>query len=157
MTCTILSDGSELQLACKNEEEQPVLKIKQRIAGMLESLIYQNFDEFWLNCEYSIPLWTAEFICIMKKYYNLKLHIAVPYEEQPLNWFEEQRDRYFRLHQKADSVEFVSRHFHPECCHEAEQYMLKRSNALCLFGTPKNYSNIINTAKKMGINIYISS
>mgnify|MGYP002858391857 CR=1 FL=1 len=89
MIGTILSDGSELQLTCKNEEERPVLTIKWKILGLLQSLIYEGYEEFWLNCEYGVPMWTAEFICALKKNYDLKLHIAVPYEEQPLNWYEE--------------------------------------------------------------------
>jgi len=157
MTCTILSDGSELQLACKNEEERPVLEIKKKILGLLESLIYEGYEEFWVNCEYGIPLWTAELICAMKKDYDLKLHIAVPYEEQSTNWFEEQRDRYFSLHQKADSVKFVNTQFHSGCYQEAEQYMLMQSNVLCLLGTPQNHSHIIKIANKMKKAIYFSS
>ena len=157
MTCTILSDGSELQLACKNEEERPVLEIKKKILGLLESLIYEGYEEFWVNCEYGVPLWTAEFICAMKKDYDLKLHIAVPCEEQSTNWFEEQRDRYFSLHQKADSIKFVNAQFHSGCYQEAAQYMLMQSNALCLFGTPKNHSHIIKIAKEMKKAIYFSS
>ena len=157
MTCTILSDGSELQLACKNEEERPVLEIKKKILGLLESLIYEGYEEFWVNCEYGIPLWTAELICAMKKDYDLKLHIAVPYEEQSTNWFEEQRNRYFSLHQKADNVKFVNTQFHPGCYQEAEQYMLMQSNALCLFGTPQKHSHIIKIAKEMKKAIYFSS
>ena len=151
MTCTILSDGSELQLACKNEEERPVLEIKQKILGMLESLIYEGYEEFWVNCEYGVPLWTAELICAMKKDYPLKLHIAVPYEEQPFNWYEEQRDRYFMLHQKADSIKLVNKHFRPGCYHDAEGYMIERSDALWMFGSPKNHVHAVKTAKEKGI------
>ena len=149
--CTILSNGKELQFTCKNEEEKSIMTIKQRILGELESLIYQGYYEFWLNCEYGVPMWTAEMLCnIMKKYYDVKLHIAVPYEEQSCNWNEEQRDRYFRIHEQADSVVFVNRQYHSECYHDAEQYMLERSKLLCLFGSPADNLHAVKMAESLG-------
>ena len=151
MTCTIVSDGTELQQTCKNEEEKPILQINQNLLGVLESLIFEGYTEFWLNCEYGIPLWAAELICAMRKDYNLKLYIAIPYEEQPLNWCEEYRDRYFSLHEKADKVVLLNKHFHPECYHDAEEHMIKQSDLLCIFGSQTSMPHAVNTAKKLGV------
>lgn len=153
MICTILSNGKELHLTCKNEEEKPVLTIKQKVLGMLDSLIYQSYDEFWLNCEYGVPLWAAEMLCNRKKYYDLKLNIAIPYEEQTTNWIEEQRDRYFRMHEKADSIIFVNKQYYPECYHDAERYMLEHSDLLCVFGSPADNLPVVETAESLGIKI----
>lgn len=56
MTCTILSAGEELRSNCKNEEEQPMLGAKERIMTLVQTLIAQGYDSFYVNCEYGAPL-----------------------------------------------------------------------------------------------------
>ncbi len=82
MICTILTDGSELNGICRNEEEPPLLMVRSRLFTLMQTLVAQGYDEFWLNGEYGIPLWAAEFLLKLRVGNPITMHIAVPYEEQ---------------------------------------------------------------------------
>ena len=134
MICTILTDGSELNGICRNEEEPPLLMVRSRLFTLMQTLVAQGYDEFWLNGEYGIPLWAAEFLLKLRVGNPITVHIAVPYEEQSTNWTEEIRDRYFAVHEQADEVTMVGKHFTVDCYETADRYMLDRSDALLICG-----------------------
>lgn len=139
MTCTILSTGKELLSENKNENEQPYLRIKAKLYILLDDLFSQGYDCFYLNCEYGIPLWTAEILCAFKRSHSIKLHIVIPYEEQAATWQEELRNRYFRVHERADSVTMACTHYQPDCYSIAEHLMADQSNLLVLCGEPDDF------------------
>lgn len=135
MTCTIISTGAELKLAeHKNDHEPPYTKIKARICFLIGTLSTQGYDSFYVNCEYGIPLWTAEFLAAVKRFRDIKLHIIIPYEDQAVKWEEEHRDRYFIVHQKADDVVLANTQYHPDCYREADQMMIDKSHLLVICG-----------------------
>ena len=152
MICTILTDGSELNGICRNEEEPPLLMVRSRLFTLMQTLVAQGYDEFWLNGEYGIPLWAAEFLLKLrvgnpitmhiavpyeeqsKNWNPITMHIAVPYEEQSKNWTEDVRDRYFAVHEQADEVVMVGTQFTVDCYETAHRYMLDRSDALLICG-----------------------
>lgn len=82
MICTIISDGSELDRNCRNEKEKPYPEIKGRLRETIWKLFCEGYTEFYVNCEYGIPLWTAEIITALKLYNDIVLNIVVPFEEQ---------------------------------------------------------------------------
>ena len=133
MTCTIISTGEELLAENKNESESPYLMIKAKIHKLIWELYCQGYDNFYVNCEYGIPLWAAEFITALKLYNEITLNIVIPYEEQSVKWTEEYRDRYFRIHEKADHVILVNTKYHSECYNEATQIMVNESDLLIIY------------------------
>lgn len=134
MVCTIISDGEELLHQCKNENEKPYPEIKKRLREIIWSLYQSGFDIFYLNCEYGVPLWAAEIICALKIYNDMELHIVTPYEEQAVNWCEEHRERYFKVHSKADSVVMASTQYCDNCYEYADNIMIDESDLLAVFG-----------------------
>lgn len=139
MVCTIVSDGSELLLKCKNEKEKPYPEIKERLREIIWSLYRKGYDTFYLNGEYGVPLWSAEIICAMKMYSDIELNIVMPYEEQASDWCEEHRDRYFKVHSKADDVIMANTQYCGDCYAEADDIMLDESDLLAVFGKEKEY------------------
>lgn len=93
MIYTIVSTGFENDIQCKNEHEPPYLGIKKRLREAIWEAYCGGAYEFYVNCEYGVPLWAAEMICALKMYNKIKLHIVVPYEEQC-------RDRYEHITRK---------------------------------------------------------
>lgn len=138
MICTIISNGNELFLNNKNEKEFPYPLIKIKIRNIIWKLYCKGYNEFYLNCEYGIPLWSAEIICALKKYNQIKLNIVVPFEEQAKNWYEEYRERYFNVHFLSDNVYMINTKFHNKCYDEADEFMLSKSNLLLIFGRNSN-------------------
>ena len=134
MICTILSDGSELTGAWQNEEEQPTLTVRTRLFTLLQTLLAQGYEEFWLNCEYGVPLWAAEFLLRLRDGNPISVRITIPFEEQSTHWSEEIRDRYFAVHEQADSAVLIGTHFTEDSYAAAGQYKLDRSDALVICG-----------------------
>lgn len=148
MTCSIVSSGEEVYLTA---EERQVLK--QRISGLLLSLLSQGYTDFYLNCNYGVPLWTAELLCVFKKKFSLKLHIAAPHEEQCAHWKECHRKRYMAIHAQADSVTFVSSPHDSDCYLCADEYMADRSNLILVYDTQNIGLYIVDYAVDIGVQV----
>ena len=153
MICTILSAGEELQGNCMNEEEQPMLGAWDRVMTLVQHLIGQGYDSFYLNCEYGAPLWAAEFITMLKNLNRIRLHIVIPYEEQTTNWTEEMRDRYFAVHERADSVEMACTQYQEDCYKITEQRMIDESDLLVICGRDASLPDAAAYAKVQGVEV----
>lgn len=154
MTCTIISSGEELQLDNKNEYEKPYPMMKSKLQDLIWGLYRQGYDTFCLNCEYGIPLWAAEFICLQKAAGNpITLNIFTPYEEQSVKWVESQRDRYFKIHAMADDVVLVNTQFHSECYQEANEQMVDESDLLVICGSEGSLPEIVQYAKQQSVQV----
>jgi len=140
MICAIMSNGDELSLKNKNEKDKPYPLIKLQIRNVIWELYCNGYDEFYLNCEYGVQLWSAEIICAFKLYNSIKLHILIPYEEQAVNWCEEYRDRYYKVHLNADNVCLINTHYHYKCYAEVDEIMISKSDLLLVFGEKNNKS-----------------
>lgn len=157
MFCTIVSDSSELISGACNEEEQPFFHMKSKLREIIWQLYCNGYNEFYLNCEYIIPLWSAEVICGLKMYNDIKLNIVMPFEEQAVNWTEEQRDRYFNLHNLSDTVVMSGTHYSDDCYKKTNELMLEKCDLLAAFGKYTDKSDIVKIIRKMGIsaNFYV--
>lgn len=153
MTCTIISTGEELDLVCKNENEPPYPGIKQKLFDKIWELYCIGYDSFWVNCEYGVPLWCAEIITALSLHNDIKLQIAMPYEEQSTNWVEEFRDRFFAVHSLADSVELIAAQYDDECYDRADKYMIDASDMLLIVGSRPERPYISDCANESGIQI----
>lgn len=134
MTITIASTGFEQSIICKNEGEKPYTTIKRAIRETVWAAYLQGASSFYVNCQYGVPLWAAEAVCAMKRYNGIRLHIVVPYEEQCRDWSEEQRDRYYTVHQQADSVIFAEKQYSENCYRAADNIMTDNSDCVIVFG-----------------------
>lgn len=134
MICSIISTGFEKYFLCKNENEMPYLKIKLLLRETIWNAYCNGYTDFYVNCEYGIPLWAAEIISALKFYNVIRLHIIVPYEEQATNWIENQRNRYYDSHQKADSIQFANTTYHEHCYDQADKMMIDHSDLVFIFG-----------------------
>ena len=127
MTCALIAE-SLVNIGLINEYEPPYNQIKEKLRDTIWGLYCEGYNEFWVNCEYGVPLWAAEIIIALKMYNDIKLHIAMPYEEQATKWAEEYRDRFFTVHEKADTVTIISNHYTEDCYEKAERYMCDRAD-----------------------------
>lgn len=107
-----------------------------------------------MNCEYGMPLWAAEFIVYLKPLNNITLSVVVPFEEQAVRWTEEYRNRYFRVHEKADNVTLASTQYHPSCYREAEQMMIDESDLLIIWGKPNSLPDKYRYAESQGVEAF---
>ena len=152
MTCTIISNGFEKYLICKNEYEKPYPEMKRILRETIWDAYCNGYTDFYVNCEYGIPLWAAEIVCALKLYNTINLHIVTPYEEQATNWTEEQRDRYYSIFGKSDSDVMVCTRYQEDCYYIADETMIDKSDLVLVFGTNKVcYAEMY--AKNMGVEV----
>ncbi len=153
MVCTIASNRAELLWTRKNEHEMPYTALKQIMLQILWHLYENGYTEFCVNCEYGIPLWTAELICAMKLYHPVKLHCILPSEEQSSYWPEAYRERYFAVQQLADTVVFAGNSPDEACRRAADRCMVQRSDLVLLFADRTDALYIADYAAQYGVTV----
>ena len=134
MICTIISSGREAAIKCRSETSEPYTAIKKKLRDIIIQSYCEGYDEFFVNCEYGIPLWTAEIICEMKKSVGIKLRVVAPHEEHCRGWNDERRDRYYAVQVQADSFEYACYDYAENCYDIADELMLEKSDRLIIFG-----------------------
>ena len=173
LTCVIASVGYENLNVGRNEYEYHADALKTDLMKTIAQLYLMGVTDFYVNCEYGIPLWTAEILCELPAFRKAKLHIAVPYEEHTSDWFEDWRERYYKAHEKAESVH-IPRTFgiENECGELAEdsyklsddrdpyevcdEYMVDTSDLVLVFGCEDDNLYIAKYAKLKGIQVHYS-
>lgn len=130
MTVTIASRAEEIFL---NDKEIQVLR--QRILLLLLNLQKQNYTEFYTNCAWGVPLWSAELVLLMKKYFpELSLHLAIPHEDQVKRWSRTMQKRYFYVRKSADTVIYISLPDDRNSYSKTDKFMLDHSQLLLFYG-----------------------
>lgn len=129
MKCAIITSGDELGLL---GNDQRIAELKNDLYNYIRVLLLAGYDSFYVNCEYGVPLWAAEMICEMKKERNIKLHLVIPYEEQALCWREDERERYYNVHEHCDSVYMIDYRYNDKCYAKAKDMMLKKCDRALL-------------------------
>ena len=92
-------------------------------------------------------------ILAMRKLNPIQLHIIMPYEEQAANWSEYHRDRYFAVHEAADSVEMVQAQYSDECAENALRTMIDKSDLLIICGQSDDAPDIMSYAKQQRVRV----
>lgn len=137
MTCTIISDEKKFDIFRKNESIPLCNKIKTMLLSEIWQLYCRGYDRFWLNCEWNIPMWCAEIITAMKMYNDIRLYIAMPYEEQASGWDEKHRELFFDVHADADKVIMISDYYTKDCFHLADMHMINNSDRVLIIGNDR--------------------
>lgn len=157
MICTIISNGKENKYLIKNEKRRAYVKIKARLEERILQLYNEGYNEFYVNCEYGIPLWAAEIINALKFHKDVRLHIIIPYEEQAAKWRVKLRIRYFAENVKSDSSVFAKTGYTDNCYDIADEMMIEKSDAVLICGEKADKPHAEKFAEQMNKKImYLS-
>ena len=149
-SCTI-AGRSVSEFAYGADEVHPdCIALKLCLTNKIAELNAIGFMEFYANAEYGVSFFGAEAVIALRDSLSIKLNIICPHEEMANRYSREVRDRFFRLHELADSVQFVSRRFHDNCFRGADMYMIDNSDVLM---TDCADSFIARYAEKQGIQV----
>jgi uncharacterized phage-like protein YoqJ len=135
------------ELSFGQEESHPYCKeLKLVLTEKLLQLCDSGIRDFFSNCEYGIPLWACEAIVNMQGFREKppRLHIIIPHEEQAVRWPDSVHERYYNVHETADSVTMLQTQFTEDCYQEADRFMVNRSVMLLTDG---GNAELINYAK----------
>ncbi len=125
MICAIVSTGEETEF-----NKTDIEKLKNRISAFVFKLQDEGVTDFYINCERYVPMWAGAVAVQI----GLKVHIVVPYEEQCVDWSEKDRNYYYHLHQRADTVTFSSKQYYDGCFASADRIMVENSDMVIVFG-----------------------
>lgn len=151
MTCTIISDGKEIHASHRNEEEPPMVYVKNHVFILIQRLLAGGYDSFYVNAEYGVPLWAAEMLIAFRQFNKITVHIVIPYEEQTTEWSEDLRDRYFAVCEAADSVEIAATRYTTDSMELAERRMIDESDMLMICGENGSKAAAVQYAAKQEV------
>jgi uncharacterized phage-like protein YoqJ len=118
-----------LELSFGYDEEHPsCVRFKFYISKLISEMTANGYTDFYTNCEYGIPLWAAEAVLTLKQLNpRLRLHV-VAFEEQAGKWAPDWRNRYFSVHEQADSVTLL-----PGGKEECTQFLIENTDLTMYF------------------------
>ncbi|MBE6875507.1 MAG: DUF1273 domain-containing protein [Ruminococcus sp.] len=151
MKVTIASRAEEVFLS---STEAKILQ--QRILFLLLYLYQQGYTEFYTNCAWGVPLWSAELISRMKgNYPDILLHLALPHEKQAEKWIFSMKKHYLKIQNFADTIKYLSSPDDRQSFQKADRFMIQNSDLLLFYGTqgflnyaPRYRETIIETYAK---------
>ena len=114
-----------------DEKSTDCIALKLQLLSKIADLNFKGVTDFVCNCEMGISLWAAEIVLCARKYNPVRLNITTPFEDQASLWSDEWRERYFRIHEQADCVITLNKHFSDTCYDECDRFMVDNSS-MCI-------------------------
>jgi len=102
-------------------------QLREVILGLIEQ---EQVRHFICGMERGVDLWAAEIILEFRQCYPITLECAISHEEQAAVWEEGDRNRFFRLIEKADRETMVHTRYREDCVEKRNEYMLNQSDYL---------------------------
>ncbi len=137
-SCTISGDSIDKFSFGLDEKDLLCIHIKTHLIQTLHSFIKQGITDFYVNCEFGIPLWAAEILTVLKQTHKITINIAIPFEEQSTKWAPNSRERYFKVHSLADDVTLIDYHLELNSYLKADIFMINNSQYLMYIGNDMN-------------------
>lgn len=148
-SCTIIGIDP-MKLSFGYDEKHPkCIHLKIHIAETICKLFFQGYVHFYTNCEFGIPLWSAEAVLALKMFYPaLQLHLVAPCLEQANKWTPEWRERYFKIHEQATSVKILN-----DKTHDSNIYLIDKTEILLSFDFKDSKNPVTEYASGQGKNV----
>ncbi|MCI1269565.1 MAG: DUF1273 domain-containing protein [Ruminococcus sp.] len=136
-----------------DEKNPDCITMKLAMVSKINELYLSGVTNFVCNCEMGIPLWAAEAALCVRTLHPVRLHIAIPYENQVALWADEWRERYFNIHEQADSVTMLQKQFEEDCYINCDRLMIDHSDLLLWVGSRGGF--ITEYTKRQGKHVIL--
>lgn len=121
-------------------------RLQTHLYTAVETVIVDGYDTFLFGGCYGFDLLAASVVLSLRQNHpHIKLHAAIPYEEQPLCWTELQRESYFHIMAQCEQVVILQPHFDRLCYKKRNQYMVDHSNRVIVYQTKNPRSGTAQT------------
>lgn len=131
VTCCIITDDfCNFDYLLQNETEKE--KIMEKAVSEISKMRKVGVTKFISALEVGIDLFAASYIQTTKKV-GESLECALAYEEQANDYSEKEREVYFSLCEKCDTLSFVSRKRIFGCKSKRDRYMIEQSDYILCF------------------------
>lgn len=145
------------KLPWQSDEADPrCIALKADIQAALETAYDEGYRHFICGMALGCDLYFGEAVIELRKAHpDVTLEAAVPCEEQPDRWSEEEQTRYRQLLELCDFETMVQHHYTKGCMLRRNRYMVDRSSLLIAAydGTAGGTMYTVSYAMKQGIAI----
>ena len=114
-----------------NESDSRCAALKTALVQQITALTEAGITDFFSGMAEGTDQYCAEIILALRqKNPALKLHCILPCEGQDERWTLSARNRYRQILRSADSVEYVSREYDPDCMLERNRRLVEAAGML---------------------------
>lgn len=130
------------------EDSAYIINLKTAISKVIEIAVNDGFFDFYTGMALGIDTFAAEEV--LKKRENdcrINLHAAIPFEMQANSWNEKDRERYYKILEKCESITYVSRHYYRGCMQQRNKFMVDNSERVIAVWNGENKGGTAFTVK----------
>ena len=138
------------------EDDLRCLDLKMDIVQALVELYGRGYRHFLCGMAEGCDLYFAESVLMLRQVHrDVTLEAAVPFRGQAARWTGEQKRRYQRLLDAADSVKVLQEVYSPGCMMARNRYLVNHASLLlaCYNGEAGGTRNTILYAREQGLEI----
>lgn len=148
-----------------NEEEELVLKLKEKLSMIYQQVARDTVFTVISNGEFGVPLWSLEIALAVRGLgQSVKIGVVVPCDLQDEGWAEDWRDRYYKVIETADSAPALPLEYTDLCETDedlydaADRYMVDNCDIVIAVAAGEEIPDAVDYAKSKGCPIiYIDS
>lgn len=137
-----------------DEEDAWCMELKLVLERQIDLLMEKGVCLFYSGMSQGIDLWCAEIILDRKKRQpHIRLHAAIPCQEQANKWSAQQRERYFGILEGCDEVATMQAYYTSACMAQRNRYLIDHAAYLLAVydGAPKGgISYAVRYAEALG-------
>lgn len=120
---------------------------ENNLTKRVEELIQQGVKIFYNGGALGFDLTSAEIVLKLKKKYDVKLVICVPFYGQERRYSLQDKERYKKILKTADEVVILSDEYYKGCLLRRNDYMIERADCLIAY-LKKDFGGTAYTVKK---------
>jgi len=141
-----------------DEADVRCVQMKETLRAAIEDKISQGVSTFYTGGQNGIDMIAGEVVIGLKRKYNIRLIVVLPFEGMANDWSEDLRQRFFAIMAACDEEVLLNHHFTSGCYRQRNAYMTSRCGHLIAV-TDKSKSarsstaQTINMARMRGLNI----
>lgn len=138
-----------------NEDDDHCIALKRKLRDEIVRLIEEHEVSYFITgMALGVDMYAAEIVLGLKasQYPAILLESAIPFEEQPSKWTEEQRDRYYDIASKCDKETLIQKRYSPDCFDRRNRYMVDYADYLIAVwnGKPSGTGKTVRYAQRQG-------
>lgn len=113
------------------EKDEACIDLKRRISLEIERLYQRGFKKFLSGMADGVDTYCAEAVLELRTTHpDISLVAVLPYNHKGAGRSEEEKKRFFKIIESADSVIVLQEHYSKDCYYKRNEYMVDNSDLL---------------------------
>lgn len=143
-----------------DEAREEIDAVKRRIFCEILRMTREGVSIFISGMARGVDMWAAETVFQIRDTLpdrNVQLWAAIPYNRQAASWKDTDKERYARILERADRIEYISHAYYSGCFHKRNRWMVEHATHLLAVydGKTGGTRYTVNYARDRGLNMTI--